>query len=185
MEEPELSAVLVGPLAKCVVCVDLSVAQRDSIVLVVGDTSCNGSICYRLHKGVLAASCCGELLAHVNSASVLNTHDEDVTVVEEEVLLVDRNVNFEQISDLFCAFISLEFRFNNLDRLLDGIDAGRSRLIGAHEDVQIKGLEVLNCVNDTRARPGTNCMVGILAFEPGGKCPWVAASNNDPVGLVT
>ena len=79
----------------------------------------------------------------------MHTHDEDVAVVKEKVPLVDWNVNLEQVSDPLSSFLRLELFLNDFDRILDGISTGWARLIGAHEDVQIEGLEVLDRMDET------------------------------------
>ena len=115
LEESELSAVLIAPLAKCVVSIDGWVAQRDSIVLRVGDTSSDSSVSHSLHQSLWATGCFCKLFTHLDPATILNTHNKDVSVVKEEISLINRDVNLEQVSDSLSALLCLEFFLNDIN----------------------------------------------------------------------
>ena len=123
-------------------------------------------------------------LAHGHTVTILDTHCEDVGVVEHKVALVDWDLDIKLVGNECSSSISLELFLNKGDGFFDGIRALRTRFISPHENVEIEMSEVLDGMDDARAGPSTDSMVRILALEPGGESTRVATSDYDPVCLV-
>ena len=124
LEETELSAVLVGPLTQARADVDGGPAQGHGIVLVVADTSTAAESSNSLKKG-FSISGSLKLLAHGDTSAILDTHHEDVSEVEPEVTLVDRDGDAEGLGDLLGAFFGFEGAVSGIDGLHDSVGASR------------------------------------------------------------
>ena len=138
LEEAKLVAVLPGPLTPGIVNVNSCVLQVRSSVLAIGNSIMDSQVCDSLYKSILTSSSRNQSLTHRDPASILHAHDRDVTEVEPEVPLVNRNINLEQIRNLLRTFLCFELLRDDIDRLFDSVGALGTGLICAHENVQIK-----------------------------------------------
>ena len=129
LKEAELGTVLPCPLTGLGLRVDCRIAQHLGIVLrIVGETIFFGKGSQGFHQGLFATCCIGfhKNLAHLDALTIQDLYVEDVSKEEEEFTSVDRDLDFEQISDIFAASWCFELVLGNLYCFLDSTTALRA-----------------------------------------------------------